>query len=73
MDLWTERRKNPPKSMPFLAKMVVKSPIPIGKRKDTKIIIWNMIKFTESQQFLLYIFYSYRVTSPYFNCKNNLL
>lgn len=59
--------------MLFLAKMIVKSPIPTGKRKDTKIIIWNMIKFIESQQFLLYTFYPYRVTSLYVNNKKQFI
>lgn len=36
--------------MVFLAKMVVRSPIPTGKSKATKIIIWNMIKFPESNR-----------------------
>lgn len=49
----------------FHAKMFVKGPIPTGNRKDTKIIIWTIIKFIESQQFLLYTFYLYRVLSVY--------
>lgn len=53
--------------MLFHGKMIVKSPIPTGKRKDTKIIISNMIKFIESQQFLFYTFYPHRILSLIIN------